>query len=200
MKIYFGDNSNVDFDGPFEATEEQAQKTIDFFKTIYRRDVVEVDTYNEFRSERMGDKLFLKSWIVPEYAALLELDKDTDELSEQLGRTWMSVDIMRGQWIPRFLTWCKENNKNLIKGSIKKIVKEYVEYLEKKKEFNKEKRKEINLKKRRLENKIKRLKATLMRQNMLKKIHPDDKNIIKAIEKTKLELKNAEDEYKKDYE
>ena len=129
MKILIGDNGNVDFDGPIEANDEQVEKLINFFRSIYRREVVETDTDSDFRSERIGEKLFQKSWSVPEYAALLDLDKDTDELSEELGRTWMSVDIQRGQWIPRFQTWAERNNKNFVKGDIKVIVKEYLDYL-----------------------------------------------------------------------
>jgi len=152
MKIFVGDNGNIDFDGPIQATDKQIENLIDFFKFLYRSEVVEVDTENDFRSERIGEKLFQNTWSVAEYAALLDLDKDTEELSEELGRTWMSVDIQRGQWIPRFQTWAKRNNKNFVKGDMKKIVKEFIDYLDRQKLLKKEQRKEGDLKKKSLTN------------------------------------------------
>ena len=183
MKIFIGDNGNVDIDGPIEADEEQMQKVIAFFKSIYRESVVEIDDSSEFRTERIGEKLFQKSWSVPEYAALLDLDKDTDELAEELGRTWMSVDIQRGQWIPRLLSWAEENNKNLVKGNIKDIVKEYIEYLDKQRQLKKEQRKEHDLKIKRLEKEKKRLEKKLEGQRLLKRAHLEE-NIDEIINDT----------------
>ena len=34
MKILVGDNGNIDFDGPFNVTDKQAERIIDFFKKI----------------------------------------------------------------------------------------------------------------------------------------------------------------------
>jgi len=186
MKIYIGDKGNVDFDAPIQVTEEQAQKIINFFKELYREDIVEIDTSSEFRSDRLGDKLFQRRWSTEEYAALLELDKDTDELTEGLGRTWMSIDIKRGEWIPKFLSWARVNNKNFIEGNIKEIIKEYFSYLEEQKRLRKEEKR--NLKKKRLESERKRLEKKLKSQFLLKKLHSYDKNIDRAIENTQREL------------
>jgi N-glycosylase/DNA lyase len=169
MKILVGDNGNVDFDGPIHATGDQIEKMVDFFKSLYRSEVVGVDIDADFRSQRIGEKLFQKQWSVAEYSALLDLDKDTDELSEELGRTWMSVDIQRGQWIPRFQMWAKRNNKNFVKGDIKKIVKEYIEYLDKKKQLKRQQRKQENLKKKRLQKEKNRLEKTLQSQKFLRR-------------------------------
>ena len=188
MKIYIGDKGNVDFDAPIKVTDEQAQKIINFFKKLYREDIVKIDTSSEFRSDRLGDKLFQRRWNTEEYVALLELDKDTDELSEELGRTWMSIDIKRGEWIPKFLSWARVNNKNFIEGNIKEIIKEYFGYLEKQKRLRKEEKRKRNLKKKRLESERKRLEKKLKSQLLLKKLHPYDKDIDRAIKNTQREL------------
>jgi Rps23 Pro-64 3,4-dihydroxylase Tpa1-like proline 4-hydroxylase len=196
MKIFVGDNGNIDFDGPIEATDEQIEKIISFFKSIYRPEVVEVDIESGFRSERIGEKLFQKTWSVAEYAALLDLDKDTEELSEELGRTWMSVDIQRGQWIPRFQNWTKRNNKNFIKGDIKKIVKEFIDYLDKQKLLKKEQRKEEDIKKKRLLKEKKRLEKKLQSHKLLKRTRPSE-DIEKAIEDTISKIEEVEAELNK---
>jgi len=196
MKIFVGDNGNVDFDGPIEVNDEQFEKIIDFFKTLYRSEVVEIDTESDFRSERIGEKLFQKTWSVAEYAALLDLDKDTDELSEELGRTWMSVDIQRGQWIPRFQTWAKRSNKNFIKGDIKKIVKEYFDDLDKQKLLKREQRKEEDLKKKRLLKEKKRLGKKLKSQKLLKRTRPSPE-LDKIIQDTITKIEDVEVKLKK---
>ena len=196
MKIFVGDNGNIDFDGPIEATDEQIEKIINFFKSLYRPEVVEVDTESDFRSERIGEKLFQKVWSVAEYAALLDLDKDTEELSEELGRTWMSVDIQRGQWIPRFQIWAKRNDKNFVKGDIKKIVKEFIDYLDKQKLLKKEQRNEEDLKKKRILKEKKRLEKKLQSQKLLRRTSSSE-GIEQAIKDTVSRLEEVESELNK---
>jgi hypothetical protein len=196
MKILVGDNGNVDFDAPIEASDEQIEKLVNFFKTLYRSEVVDIDDESDFRSERIGEKLFQKTWSVPEYAALLDLDKDTDELSEELGRTWMSVDIQRGHWIPRFQTWAKRNNKNFIKGDIKKIVKEYLDHLDKQKLLRKEQRKQEDIKKKRLIKQKKSLEKKLKSQKLFKRTRPNS-DIDKVIQETITKIEEVEAELNK---
>ena len=185
MKILIGDNGNVDFDGPIEATDDQIDKTINFFKNNFRQDVVEIDDLGGFRTERIGEKLFQKEWIVSEYAALLDFDKDTEEIADELGRTWMSVDIQRGQWIPRFITWMEINNRNLFAGDMKKLVQEYLNYLNEQKQLKKEQRREHSRKKGILEKEVKQLEQTLERQLWMKNtLSNKEIGIVEAINNT----------------
>lgn len=186
MKILIGDNGNVDFDGPIEATDDQIDKTINFFKNNFRQDVVEIDDLGGFRTERIGEKLFQKEWIVSEYAALLDFDKDTEEIADELGRTWMSVDIQRGQWIPRFITWMEINSRNLFAGDMKKLVQEYLNYLNEQKQLKKEQRREYSRKKTLLEKEVKQLEKTLERQLWMKDtLSNKETGIVEAINNTK---------------
>jgi len=185
VKILIGDNGNVDFDGPIEATDDQIDKTINFFKNNFRQDVVEIDDLGGFRTERIGEKLFQKEWIVSEYAALLDFDKDTEEIADELGRTWMSVDIQRGQWIPRFITWMEINNRNLFAGDMKKLVQEYLNYLNEQKQLKKEQRREHSRKKGILEKEVKQLEQTLERQLWMKNtLSNKEIGIVEAINNT----------------
>jgi len=60
MKILIGDNNNVDFDSPIEMTEDQKSKFVSFLKTIFS--VVKIEDTEELRTERIGDKFFMKEW------------------------------------------------------------------------------------------------------------------------------------------
>jgi len=151
MKILIGDNNNVDFDSPIEMTEDQKSKFVSFLKTIFS--VVKIEDTEELRTERIGDKFFMKEWTPEEYAVLLDTEKTTDEVAEMLGRTWMSADIKRGGFIPDFLAWTSQKGKDLLKDDLKIMIKEFMKEKEKEILSRREKRKEIRIK----EKEIKRL-------------------------------------------
>ncbi len=134
MEILIGDKGHVDFDSPIKVTASQKEQIIHFFESIYS--VVEPVETDHFRTERLGDKFFIKEWTDGEYAIIFQME-NTERVCEMLGRSWMSVDIRRGQFMPVFLEWAKVNNIDLVKCDIKKCIKEFL----------KEKRDMLNLKK-----------------------------------------------------
>lgn len=125
MKILIGDNNNVDFDFPVLMTDDQRTKFVDFLKTIFS--VVKVEETEEFRTERIGDKFFMREWTLEEYEVLLDTGKTTNEVAEMLGRTWMSADIKRGGFIPDFLAWTSQKGKDILKDDLKILIKEFME-------------------------------------------------------------------------
>jgi dsDNA-binding SOS-regulon protein len=123
MELLVGDKGKIDFDAPVKMNIDQRKKFINFLKSIFS--VVEIIESERVRTERLGDILFLKNWSVDEYAVLLEVE-DTNNVAEMLGRSWMSVDIKRGEFLPTYLAWAKEKKIDIVKGDTKKLIKEFM--------------------------------------------------------------------------
>ena len=190
MKILIGDNWNVDFDGPIPMTESQQELFVKFMKTIFNP-VKKVET-KTFRTERIGDKIFLRGWDDDEIVMLFNTNMTLEQLCESLGRTWMSVDIKRGTVIPDLIRWAESKGYDLINGDIRKVIKEY---LDDRKEFLKEKRaKKSNRQKeiKKLEKSIGkldvRLKTLKLRESAGVSEHGDEERI----RKTKEDIENLE--------
>jgi hypothetical protein len=137
MKILLGDKGNIDFDAPVPMTKEQQDSFIELMKSLFDPDVVKIMKTNKFRVDRIGDHLFQREWTAGEIAKLLDVHSDTEEVSEKLGRTWMSVVIKRGEVIPDLIKWTNIKGYDLAKGDIRKIIEEY---LQERKDLAKEKR------------------------------------------------------------
>ena len=60
-----------------------------------------------------------------EIAMLLNVNIELEKVCELLGRSWMSVDIKRGEIVPELMRWVDSKGYNLINGDIKEIIKEY---------------------------------------------------------------------------
>lgn len=137
MKILVGDKNNIDFDAPVPMTKEQQDSFIELMKSIFDPDVVKIVKTNGFRVDRIGAHLFQREWTTGELVKLLDVHSDTNDVSEKLGRTWMSVVIKRGEVIPDLIKWTNGKGYDLAKGDIKKIIEEY---LQEKKDLAKERR------------------------------------------------------------
>lgn len=131
----------------------------------------------------MGDRFFVRKWDDPdEIKMLLDVNTNTDDVCELLGRSWMSVTIKRGETIPDLMNWVDSKGYDLVKGDIKEIIEEY---LEEKKDNVREKRNEKKSKIKELE----KLADTIRkRKTMIKSVElrikakvafPEDYGIIK---------------------
>lgn len=123
MKILLGDKGNIDFEDPVKMDDDQQKKFFTFLQNMFK--VVKFERVDEFRTERIGDKFFMREWTFEEYANLLEIE-DTDKVAEILGRSWMSVDIKRGGFIPYFLAWTSQKGKDPLKEDVKPLIKEFM--------------------------------------------------------------------------
>jgi len=131
----------VDFDSPIKMSLKQRNEFIKFLRSIFA--VVEEDYVNEFRNERLGDKIFGgRKWTIAEYELILQMD-DTAEIAKQLGRTWMSVHIQRGKFIFEFNSWLNKNRKNIINYDLKKLIYDFLEFKKKENSKNKKYKQEI---------------------------------------------------------
>jgi len=149
MKLLIGDKGNVDFDSPVTMNEAQRKKFIDFLKNMFK--VVKIEEIDTFRTERIGDKFFMREWTSEEYATLLELE-NTNKVAEMLGRSWMSVDIKRGAFIPDFLAWTSQKGKDPLKDDVKELIKEFMKEKEDELLGRRNRKKEIRRKQKELEN------------------------------------------------
>ncbi len=149
MKLLIGDKGNVDFDSPVAMNETQRKKFIDFLKNMFK--VVKIEEIDNFRTERIGDKFFMREWTSEEYATLLELE-DTNKVAEMLGRSWMSVDIKRGAFIPDFLAWTSQKGKDPLKDDVKELIKEFMKEKEQEIISRRERKNELRRKQKKIEN------------------------------------------------
>ena len=62
---------------------------------------------------------------------LAYITKTTKEISDELGRTWMSVNVIRGKFMSDYIIWAQKNGKDIINGNPKDLVKEFLEYKQK---------------------------------------------------------------------
>lgn len=136
MQILIGDRGNVDFDRAIPMKGHQQDSFIEFMKTIFNP-VKKVETI-DFRTDRIGDKFFGRRWDdEKEMAMLLNVNIKLEKVCELLGRTWMSVDIKRGEFVPELMMWADSKGYSLTDGDIERLIEEY---LNEKKEIAKEKR------------------------------------------------------------
>jgi len=197
MKILIGDKGHVDFDGPILMSEDEYKQFIRMMKSLYA--VVEIEKADDFRTERLGEKPFQKKWTEKELRFLLEIE-DTDTVAEKLGRTWMSVDIMRGKYLPDFMMWVNEKGYDLVRDDIKILIEEYIKEKEKNKEELKQNRKrkkeELRLYKEKVNGLEKKLKAINLRISCGHKIEGDEdhiRQIKNEIEKLKIKIQEMEE-------
>ncbi|KXB00509.1 hypothetical protein AKJ41_04000 [candidate division MSBL1 archaeon SCGC-AAA259O05] len=155
MKILIGDKGNVDFDEPVEMTKEQKDRFLQFLGSIFS--VVEERRVSESRSDRMGDKVFRRKWTIDEYAVLLETE-GTSKVAERLGRTWMSVDIQRGSFLPSYMAWAEKKGVDLVQENRKELIEEFLRDKQFVKEARKERRKSLRKLEKELESMEKREK------------------------------------------
>lgn len=195
MKILIGDKGNVDFDGPIQMTPEQKKKFIDFMKNLFA--VVIEEESDKIRIGRLGDKFFARKWTPEERGLLLEI-RDIEKVSKELGRSWMSVDIKRGQFIPEFMRWVDSNGYDIVKDDTKKLIEEFMEEKEREKEKKRKQRQVKRNNLRMLNQELKNLKEkhraieVLIRSGMKA---PNDKGLFEIERKIK-EIKKKIEEKK----
>lgn len=107
MKVLRDGNGKVDLDAPVDATDEQKNKFIEFFRENF--DEVEVEEVKEPDMEGGGGESNQKSWTVEDRKVLLQTNSN-EEAAEKLDRSKMSVQMKRGSFQPEFLRWAKEQN------------------------------------------------------------------------------------------
>ncbi|MEM4729027.1 MAG: hypothetical protein QXH42_04615 [Thermoplasmata archaeon] len=193
MKIYIGNNGNVDFDAPVKMTDEQYQNFLSMVRELFSV-VVPVDV-DGHREERLGDKIFGRPWDLEEYVLLFDA-VNVMKVCEALGRTPMSVVIRRGEFIPDFIRYTKNKGVDIFAhpDKILELVKEYLDEKNVQKELFRQRRSRISRlerEKREIEGEISRLKNELnvIREKEAKGIEsPVFKNKVSAIKKRLAEL------------
>lgn len=143
MKILRGNNYNVDFPNPIQLTEDQRAKLFAYLGDIFYD--VELQEVTNFRTDRMGDKLFSKEWSAKELALIFKIDEINDEVTRKLGRTWMSVVMRRGLLIPMILQYASKKKVDIYKVNIEKLIDDFLKENEEIKLMNKLKRQEERL-------------------------------------------------------
>jgi len=166
MKVLVGNNGNIDLDGPVEMNRKQRKAFFELMRDMFA--VVQEEKSNVVRFERLGNKMFLRQWGPEEYALLLEIE-DTKIISEKLGRSWMSVDIKRGEFFSNFMIWVQRKGKNIIDDNITTLIEEFLKEKENDKFLRKEKKKLARQKKkeiRALEARIENIRSPTNRRRL----------------------------------
>jgi len=166
MKVLVGNNGNIDLDGPVEMNRKQRKAFFELMGDMFA--VVQEEKSNVVRFERLGNKMFLRQWEPEEYALLLEIE-DTKIISEKLGRSWMSVDIKRGEFFSNFMIWVQKKGKNIIDDNVTELIEEFLKEKENDKFLRKEKKKLARQKKKEirvLEARIENIRSPMNRRRL----------------------------------
>lgn len=107
MQIIIREDGYVDFAAPICTTDDQSQKILVFLDKEFGP--LEIEQITE--PKRKGfSKSKVGHW-TPEQLQILLSHEDETVLSGKLKRSTMSIRMMRGWWVPAFLSWCQKNNK-----------------------------------------------------------------------------------------
>lgn len=188
MKILIGDKGHIDFDEPILMSPEQREKFIEMMKELFS--VIQLERTDKYRLDRLGDKIFARNWTTDELKYLLEI-KDIDTICEGLGRSWMSVDIKRGDFIPLFMTWAHVKGYDIVHGDIKTLIEEFIEEKELEKQERREARKNNSIDA--LQRKIDRLNKkqdSIYRRMRVGLKYPEDESILSELKAQILDLKD----------
>ena len=185
--ILKGDKGNVDLKHQIELDEKDKEKLIEFLRDLFYT----VEEEENFRSERIGEKTFSKSWTKDEYRLLLTLDKTNMEVSKLLGRSWMSIEMKRMSYIPEMMRYANKKGINILKATKKvlaQLVEDYVKEHEEKMTKRKEVRKKESLRKKLEEKEYIRLKEEVPRLKEMGNLMGLSEEDIKKNEKRLIEL------------
>lgn len=179
MKILIGDKDHIDFDEAVLMTPEQREKFIEMMKELFS--VIQLESTDKFRLERLGDKIFARNWTTDELKYLLEIE-DIYTICEGLGRSWMSVDIKRGEFIPLFMTWAHERGYDIVRGDTKSLIEKFIEdkELEKKERREAKKNNNIDALQRKIDTLSKKQESIYRRRRVGLK-YPEDEKILSDI-------------------
>jgi len=124
MEILRGDKLNVDLARPIKLSELQRERLVNFLRDMFY--YVELKEVNIFRGSRIGEKAFMKEWEDKEYELLLKIDESNEEVVRKLGRSWMSIEMKRLDFIPEMLEYAAKKGVDIYKVDIKELVKDYL--------------------------------------------------------------------------
>ena len=199
MNILIGDRGNVDFDSAIPMTGHQQNLFIEFMETIFNP-VEKIETIS-FRTDRIGDKFFGRRWNdEKEMAMLLDVNIKLEKVCELLGRTWMSVDIKRGEFDQELMMWVDSKGYSLTDGDIEGLIKKY---LDEKEEIKKEKRASKSSSdkyKNKLVDEIKKLNQMLDAIDLRSRSGMDFPSDEEKIRETNEKIKDIEDELLEKYD
>ena len=160
-------------------TPEQRERFIEMMRNLFS--VIQLENTDKFRLERLGDKIFARNWTNDELKYLLEI-KDLDTICEGLGRSWMSVDIKRGEFIPLFMTWAHEKGYDIVHGDIKSLIEKFIEdkELDKKERREAKKNNSIDALQRKID-KLSKKQESIYRRRRVGLKYPEDEKILSDI-------------------
>jgi len=194
MRIFIGDKGNVDFDWPVKMTLQQINEFVAFMKEQFA--VVEKESNDNIRPERLGDKFFGRNWSRDELKLLLQAE-ETYETSVKLGRSWMSVDIKRGEFIPQFMIWADSKGHDIVKADTKKLIEEFMAEKEYDKIARRKKRKARRTELDNLISERKKLKGLLKSKDLViscGKLTPEHEKVIVETKARLVVIENAIEE------
>ena len=133
-------------------------------------------------------------------AMLLDVNIKLEKVCELLGRTWMSVDIKRGEFVPELMMWANSEGYSLTDGDSEGLIEEYLNDKKEIAKLNRASRSSSEKNKNKLVDKIRTLNKMLDSIDLRSRsgmVFPSDKEKIRA---TKEEIKDIEDELLEKYD
>ena len=186
MKLLKGDKGNVDFLKHVQLSELQKERLVNFLRNMFYN--VELKETNSFRTDRLGDRSFMKEWEDKEYRLLFEIDKTNGEVSKKLGRSWMSIEMKRLYWLPLMLDFAAKKGVDIYKVDIKELVKEFLKEYREEISKRKEERKLKKEKMKKTESALAHIPEKRKTIKWLINLNQADKNELKKLDEEENEL------------
>lgn len=124
MKIIVDKQGCVDFEYPIYVTDTQRSKIIAFMEELFPGNV---KTRNIQEVTRPGFKQSNEpmKWTSKDFLQLLSPD-DMDTVAKSLNRSSMSIQMMRGQFLPAYMKWLKKMGYRSIRHD-ERLLQEFLE-------------------------------------------------------------------------
>ncbi len=108
VRIIVGSDNELDISAPIYIHPEKRKKIIEFLRKLIgniETKAVEEPTISYERGESVW-----KYWTKEDLLEILKTGSNNDELGKRLGRSTMSIGMMRGHFLPEYLAWLRKNN------------------------------------------------------------------------------------------
>jgi len=123
MKILTNGNY-VDFEAPIQMDESQFKEFCNFMSNLLEKDI-QIRNVIEKHKIMKEIKRNIKNWDTKELFLLLS-PMSNEELEKELQRSDMSITMMRGHFVPAFMSWARKKGYDSSKIT-ETVVKQYLE-------------------------------------------------------------------------
>jgi hypothetical protein len=121
---FFMKGMHLDFEAPIHLEEDQFNNFVSFMKKLLNENV-EIKNITEKHKVMSDIQRSPKNWSTKEFFLLLS-PMSNEELEKKLERTNMSIVMMRGHFVPGFMSWARKKGYDSSKIT-ETVIKQFLE-------------------------------------------------------------------------